>query len=117
MLAELVPKGKENLFFSLFGIVNKGSAWVGPVIIGALTEKTDNIYTGWAVVLAFFVAGLAVLFFVDVKKAKIDIERYYLEIEQRELAALQLDPSTSDTHEKLELESSSVEKVLTPSEK
>lgn len=32
-LAELVPKGKENLFFGLFGVVNKGSAWIGPIII------------------------------------------------------------------------------------
>ncbi|CAO3579230.1 unnamed protein product [Absidia cylindrospora] len=114
MLAELTPKGKENLFFGLFGVVNKGSAWVGPVIIGALTEKTDNIYTGWAVVLVFFVVGLAILFFVDVKKAKLDIEEYYKEIEQEELAALQLESSQRDAQEKLELEASSVEKVLIP---
>lgn len=118
MLAELTPKGKENLFFGLFGVVNKGSAWVGPVIIGALTEKTDNLYTGWAVVLAFFVVGLVILFFVDVKKAKLDIEEYYKEIEQEELAALQLARSQHDnTQEKMELEGSSVEKVLVPDNK
>ncbi|KAI8089703.1 autophagy-related protein 22-like protein [Halteromyces radiatus] len=108
MLAELTPKGKENLFFGLFGVVNKGSAWVGPVIIGALTQKTSNIYTGWAVVLTFFVVGLAILFFVDVKKAKLEIEQYYKEVEEQELAKVNKD----NIGNKLQLESSSVEKIL-----
>ncbi|KAI8070320.1 autophagy-related protein 22-like protein [Gongronella butleri] len=77
MLAELVPRGMENLFFGLFGVVNKGSAWVGPVIIGAITDKLNNVYVGWVVVLAFFVVSLIILFFVDVNGAKIDIERHY----------------------------------------
>ncbi|CAO3587310.1 unnamed protein product [Absidia cylindrospora] len=120
MLAELVPKGKENLFFGLFGIVNKGSAWVGPVIIGALTEKTDNMYTGWAVVLVFYVVGLAILFFVDIEKAKLDIEKYYEEVEREEAAAVlqkqqQQQPSSSFAsdidQEKVQLDSYSIEKV------
>ncbi|CAO3614360.1 unnamed protein product [Cunninghamella blakesleeana] len=115
-LAELIPKGKENLFFGLFGVVNKGSAWIGPVIIGAITEKTANIYTGWAVILAFFVLGLVALFFVDVEKAKLDIERYYREEEAEELAkaeknGVHLENNTTTIADKLALEDST-EKIL-----
>ncbi|KAI8339706.1 autophagy-related protein 22-like protein, partial [Chlamydoabsidia padenii] len=84
MLSEIIPKGKENLFFGLFGTFGRGASFVGPVIIGALTERTSNIYTGWAVVLVFFVVGLGILFFVDVDKAKLDIEEYYREVEREE---------------------------------
>ncbi|KAI9304960.1 autophagy-related protein 22-like protein [Cunninghamella echinulata] len=111
-LAELVPKGKENLFFGLFGVVNKGSAWIGPIIIGAITEKTSNIYIGWAVILAFFVLGLVFLYFVDVQKAKLDIENYYREVEQEELANALKAQSNAEKLDKLDLEDVKHEKVL-----
>lgn len=79
MLAELVPRGKENLFFGLFGVVNKGSSWIGPVIIGAITQYTDNLWKGWPFVLALFVISLVIIWFIDVDKAKEDIEKYLAE--------------------------------------
>lgn len=79
MLAELVPRGKENLFFGLFGVVNKASSWIGPVVIGAITQYTDNLWKGWPFVLALFVLSLAIIWFIDVDKAKIDIANYLAE--------------------------------------
>ncbi|KAI7864760.1 autophagy-related protein 22-like protein [Spinellus fusiger] len=76
MLAELIPKGKENLFFGLFGVVNKASSWIGPVVIAAITEHTDNIWKGWPFVLALFVVSLGILFFIDVDKAKLEMVEY-----------------------------------------
>ncbi|KAI9027598.1 autophagy-related protein 22-like protein [Phycomyces nitens] len=76
MLAELVPKGKENLFFGLFGIVNKASSWIGPVVIGAITEHTDNLWKGWPFVLALFVISIVLVYFIDVDKAKIEMGIY-----------------------------------------
>lgn len=79
MLAELVPRGKENLFFGLFGVVNKASSWIGPVIIGAITQYTDNLWKGWPFVLALFALSMAIIWFIDVDKAKIDITNYLAE--------------------------------------
>ncbi|OBZ81476.1 Autophagy-related protein 22 [Choanephora cucurbitarum] len=79
MLAELVPRGKENLFFGLFGVINKGSSWIGPLVIGAITQYTDNIWKGWPFVLALFVVSLVIIWFIDVDKAKIDIANYLAE--------------------------------------
>ncbi|KAI9273228.1 autophagy-related protein 22-like protein [Helicostylum pulchrum] len=79
MLAELVPRGKENLFFGLFGVVNKASSWIGPVVIGAITQYTNNLWRGWPFVLSLFVLSLAIIWFIDVDKAKIDIANYLAE--------------------------------------
>lgn len=79
MLAELIPRGKENLFFGLFGIINKASSWIGPVVIGAITQYTDNLWKGWPFVLALFVLSLVIIWFIDVDKAKIDIANYLAE--------------------------------------
>ncbi|KAI9486255.1 MAG: autophagy-related protein 22-like protein [Benjaminiella poitrasii] len=76
MLAELVPKGKENLFFGLFGIVNKASSWIGPVVIGAITQSTSNIWKGWPFVLALFVVATIIICLIDVDKAKLELVEY-----------------------------------------
>lgn len=76
MLAELVPKGKENLFFGLFGVVNKASSWIGPVVIGAITESTGNIWKGWPFILALFVLATIIICLIDVDKAKLELVEY-----------------------------------------
>ncbi|KAI9499724.1 autophagy-related protein 22-like protein [Zychaea mexicana] len=76
MLAELVPKGKENLFFGLFGVVNKASSWIGPVVIGAITEHTSSLWKGWPFVLALFFIAFVLVCFIDVEKAKKQVEEY-----------------------------------------
>ncbi|KAI8639576.1 autophagy-related protein 22-like protein [Parasitella parasitica] len=76
MLAELVPKGKENLFFGLFGVVNKASSWIGPVVIGAITQSTANIWMGWPFVLGLFILATIIICFIDVDKAKLELVEY-----------------------------------------
>ncbi|KAI8080174.1 autophagy-related protein 22-like protein [Gilbertella persicaria] len=76
MLAELVPKGKENLFFGLASVVNKASSWIGPVVIGAITQSTSNIWKGWPFVLGLFVLATFILCFIDVDKAKLELTEY-----------------------------------------
>ncbi|KAI7850341.1 autophagy-related protein 22-like protein [Circinella umbellata] len=76
MLAELVPKGKENLFFGLFGVVNKASSWIGPVVIGAITEHTSNLWKGWPFILGLFIIAFGLVCVIDVEKAKKQVEEY-----------------------------------------
>ncbi|KAI8146830.1 autophagy-related protein 22-like protein [Fennellomyces sp. T-0311] len=76
MLAELTPKGKENLFFGLFGVCNKASSWIGPVVIGAITEHTNNLWNGWAFILGLFIISIVLVSFVNVDKAKEQAEAY-----------------------------------------
>ncbi|KAK9764088.1 hypothetical protein K7432_008712 [Basidiobolus ranarum] len=76
MLAELIPKGKEGLFFGLFGIVNKASSWIGPVVIGAITNVTYNQWNGWPFILALMIIPMVIIYFIDEKKAKEDVQEY-----------------------------------------
>ncbi|KAI9249135.1 autophagy-related protein 22-like protein [Phascolomyces articulosus] len=76
MLAELTPKGKENLFFGLFGIVNKASSWIGPVVVGAISQSTSNVWMGWPFVLGLFLAATVIVLFIDVDAAKQELAEY-----------------------------------------
>ncbi|KAF7726528.1 hypothetical protein EC973_008659 [Apophysomyces ossiformis] len=97
MLAELVPKGKENLFFSLFGVVNKASSWIGPVIIGAITEHTSNLWKGWPFVLALFVIATTIICFIDVDKAKLDLAAYQAALDDEEEENNSMDTPATDS--------------------
>lgn len=77
MLAELIPRGKEGLFFGLFGIVNKASSWIGPVVIAAVTSATDgNLWNGWPFIVALFAIPIIIICFIDEDKARADIVEY-----------------------------------------
>ncbi|KAI8371999.1 autophagy-related protein 22-like protein [Choanephora cucurbitarum] len=76
MLAELIPKGKENLFFGLASVVNKASSWIGPVVIGAIAQSTHNLWKGWPFVLGLFVAAMVLVSLIDMDKAKLELIEY-----------------------------------------
>ncbi|KAI8086410.1 autophagy-related protein 22-like protein [Halteromyces radiatus] len=80
MLAQLVPPGKENLFFGLFGIASKASSWMAFAVIGAVTEKTANPYYGWLLIAILFVLATIILWYVDMEAAK--LEMLHIEMHQ-----------------------------------
>ncbi|CAO3585772.1 unnamed protein product [Absidia cylindrospora] len=83
LLSELIPRGEENKFFSLFGIVGKASSWIGASVIAAVTQKTANAYYGWPIIASLFVVAIIILYFIDMDAAR--LEMLHFEI-QRELA-------------------------------
>jgi MFS-type transporter involved in bile tolerance (Atg22 family) len=46
MIADVVPAGKAFLFFSLFGIMGKTSAFVGPFITSAIVDRMGGNANG-----------------------------------------------------------------------
>ncbi|KAK9766965.1 Autophagy protein 22 [Basidiobolus ranarum] len=76
MFGELIPKGMENEFFSLYQITDKGSAWIGPLITGAITDATKNLrYSFWPL-LAMLFFPLFVIATVNVTKGKAQAVRF-----------------------------------------
>ena len=61
LLGRFVPPDKENEFFGFFAFSGKATAFLGPALLGLLTRAFDSQRAGVAVVLLFFVAGLAIL--------------------------------------------------------
>ncbi|KAJ9055796.1 Autophagy protein 22 [Entomophthora muscae] len=60
LYSEMLPPGKENEFFGLYEITDKGSSWIGPLVVGAITELTGNIRHGFF----FLVISMIIPFFI-----------------------------------------------------
>ncbi|CZR62665.1 related to AUT4-breakdown of autophagic vesicles inside the vacuole [Phialocephala subalpina] len=75
-MAELVPRGREYMFFSLLGIVSKGSAWIGPIVASAIVDRTGNQWAAypWSAALTFF--PFVGIFFISEVKSKKECTEY-----------------------------------------
>ncbi|KAG0203490.1 Autophagy protein 22 [Mortierella sp. GBA30] len=75
MYGALIPKGKESEFFSLYGITDKSSSWLGPLITGAIIENNDTRW-GFVFPLCMMVIPLFLIWWVDMEKGIMDAERF-----------------------------------------
>jgi len=76
MMAELVPHGREYLFFSLLGIVSKGSSWIGPLVCSAIVDRSGNQWCAFAFVAALIFVPFVGIFFISEEKSRIECEAY-----------------------------------------
>jgi UMF1 family MFS transporter len=61
LLIRLAPKERIAQYFGLFALTGKVTSFVGPLLIGIITAVTASQKAGMAVLVLFFVAGLALL--------------------------------------------------------
>src|SRR3984893_11709880 len=61
LLIRLARRERIAQYFGLFALTGKVTSFVGPLLIGVITEITASQKAGMAVLVAFFVAGLALL--------------------------------------------------------
>jgi MFS family permease len=82
MISEVTPRGKEFLFFALFSIMGKTSAFIGPIVSSAIISASPN---GNNSLPFYFLLGLSLLsfcllaFFVNLKKSRIEQEIFLQE--------------------------------------
>ncbi|KAN0097165.1 Autophagy-related protein 22-like protein [Tylopilus felleus] len=77
MMAELSPPGFENMFFGLFNLANRASSMIGPYVVQAIIDKTQNNWQGFPFLFAICTASLLVIWFgVDVEKGRRDAVRW-----------------------------------------
>jgi len=75
LYASLLPKGKESEFFSLYGITDKSSSWLGPLITGAIIEHNDTRW-GFVFPMVMMVIPIFIIWWVDVERGIKDAERF-----------------------------------------
>lgn len=75
-MAELIPRGREYMFFSLLGISSKGSAWIGPIVCSAIVDGTGNQWTAFAFVAALTLVPTVAIFFISERKGRIEAVEY-----------------------------------------
>ncbi|KAI9338166.1 autophagy-related protein 22-like protein [Obelidium mucronatum] len=66
LFAQLLPSGHESKFFSLYEIVDKGSAWVGPLVVAAIGTSGANKSWQFVFLAAQFGLGMFLFSRVDV---------------------------------------------------
>jgi UMF1 family MFS transporter len=64
LMARLAPADMQAEMFGLFALSGKATAFIGPALFGWATVAFDTQRAGMATVLAFFVIGGAILWFV-----------------------------------------------------
>lgn len=68
--SELIPRGHEAQFFGLYEITDKGSAWIGPLVVGAIATATGNIRYSFIFIFVTFLVSIGVFTTIDVKKGR-----------------------------------------------
>src|SRR5450432_4370110 len=61
LLIHMAPKDRIAQYFGLFALTGKVTSFVGPLLIGVVTAVTASQKAGMAVLVLFFLAGLALL--------------------------------------------------------
>lgn len=64
LLGRFVPEQKESEFFGFFAFSGKFSAFLGPLLLGLLTEMFKSQRAGFSIVILFFMIGGIILLFV-----------------------------------------------------
>jgi UMF1 family MFS transporter len=73
LFAQLVPKGKEAEYFSIYEISDKGTSWLGPAFYGLALQWTGSYRAAILSLIVFFATGLAILSRVNVDKGVRDV--------------------------------------------
>ncbi|HEX5231276.1 MAG TPA: MFS transporter [Bradyrhizobium sp.] len=61
LLIRIAPRDRIAQYFGLFALTGKVTSFIGPLLIGIITGLTQSQKAGMAVLVLFFVAGLALL--------------------------------------------------------
>ncbi|HCM97117.1 MAG: MFS transporter [Chloroflexi bacterium GWB2_49_20] len=74
LFAQMVPSGKEAEYFSFYEISERGTSWIGPMLFGVVNQLFGSLRPAILSPIFFFVMGLILLPFVNVKKAIEDVK-------------------------------------------
>ena len=70
LYAQLIPIGRETEFFSLYQITDRGSSWIGPAVLGIISNYT-TIRWGLLYAILLLAIPLPIIYrYVDVEKGR-----------------------------------------------
>ena len=69
LFSQLIPAGREAEYFGFYGISDKGSSWLGPLLFGVVNQVVGNYRAAIVSLVVFFVAGFVLLVAVPVRRA------------------------------------------------
>ena len=72
LFSQMIPKGREGEYFSLYEISDKGTSWLCPLLFGLALQFTKSYRLAILSLIIFFVLGLLILARVDVRRAAVE---------------------------------------------
>ncbi len=76
LFGTLIPRGHESEFFALYQITDKGTAWLGPLVVAYVASSTGSFRKAFSTISAFFVVGTLLLLPFDLDKAQEQKDRF-----------------------------------------
>lgn len=67
------------MFFSLLGIVSKGSSWIGPIVSSAIADSSGNQWLAFPFVAALTFVPFVGIQFISVEKSRVECAAYLAE--------------------------------------
>ena len=72
LFSQMIPRDKEAEYFGFYEISERGTSWIGTALFALAVQLTGNMRVALISLIVFFVAGLILLPFVNVRKAILD---------------------------------------------
>ena len=73
LYAQIIPKGREAEYYSVYEVSDKGTSWMCPIFFGLAMQFTHSYRVAILSLIVFFVAGLLVLLKVDMQRGEMDV--------------------------------------------
>jgi UMF1 family MFS transporter len=74
LFAQMIPSSREAEYYSFYEVSERGTSWIGPLLFGLMNQFFGSLRPAILSLIFFFVMGLIVLPFVNVKKAIADVQ-------------------------------------------
>jgi MFS transporter, UMF1 family len=69
LFSQMIPRGREAAFFSLYEISERGTSWIGPFVFGLVVSVTNSYRQAILSLIALFAFGIVMLLFTDTRRA------------------------------------------------
>ena len=66
--SQLIPRGREAEYFSLYQAAERGTSWLGTLVFGLVHQWTDSYRPAIFALVVFFVVGAVLLARVDPRR-------------------------------------------------
>ena len=76
IMAQLIPPGYEAQFFSIFEITNRGSSWLGPVVVSQVYKQTGELRYAFIYILATTLIPALLLGMLDIEDGRKRAQEY-----------------------------------------
>ena len=69
LFSQMIPAGREASFFGIYEVSERGTSWLGPLVLSVVVARTGSFRYALLSLIVFFVSGMLLLLFTDTDRA------------------------------------------------